>query len=276
MNFGMTVKLWGVRGSIPSPGPDTAIYGGNTSCVSVETDDLVLILDAGTGIRRLGIGLDGDPRPITILLTHLHWDHVQGLMFFGPLHERGRTIALETPDRSMTSLEQIAGVDGVHFPLTVDKITSDLRINQGAPVGEMVGGLCVRRLRVNHPGLCDGIRVECSGHALVFIPDNEINPLEKGPLVWDDLVAFCRGADVLIHDAQYREVEMSAKRGWGHSTVDEACRLGVAAQVKHLVLFHHDPERTDRDVDAIVAGCRARMKGAVEVSAAAEGMTFAF
>jgi phosphoribosyl 1,2-cyclic phosphodiesterase len=272
LNSRMVVKLWGVRGSIPSPGPATARYGGNTTCVSVEIGDAVLIFDAGSGIRNLGKELFSDPRAVVIFLTHLHWDHVQGLLFFAPLYQPGRTLAIETPDRTMTSLVPIAGADGVHFPLTAEQILSDLRVNQGDPIGDLAKtGIVLRRLRMNHPGLCHGFRLEYGGRVLVFIPDNEIHPPEPGPLAWNDLVAFCQGADVLIHDAQYLAEEISSKRGWGHSTIDDACALGKAAGAKRLILFHHDPERTDGEIDDILAKILPDSRGATEISAAKEG-----
>lgn len=278
MTSGMTITLWGVRGSIPSPGPRTARYGGNTTCVSVEVGPLVLAFDAGTGIRNLGAALVDDARPIHIFLTHLHWDHVQGLLFFGPLYQPGRRLALDTPQRQLRSLERIAGVDGIHFPLKEDQIASRLTINGSDPLAPLAAaGVRLSRMRMNHPGRCDGFRLEHAGAVFVFIPDNEINPPDSRHASLDQLVEFCRGADVLIHDAQYLPGDMPAKRGWGHSLVEEACELARAADVKTLVLFHHDPDRDDDALDAIQAECRRRFESddtRFDVRAAAEGMTF--
>jgi phosphoribosyl 1,2-cyclic phosphodiesterase len=278
LNSGMKIRLWGVRGSIPSPGPDTVGYGGNTSCVSIEIGNYMLVFDAGSGIRSLGDTLSDWPGPIHIFLTHLHWDHIQGLLFFGPLYQPGRALTLQTPERKMKSLEMIAGIDGLHFPLKPYQIASVIAINRRDPIRDLrAHDIRLRRLHVNHPGVCDGLRLEHQGRSLVYIPDNEIDPPYPKKVDWPRLVDFCRGADVLIHDAQYLPADMPIKRGWGHSLVSQACELGHAAGVGQLLLFHHDPTRTDAALDAIQNDARQWMRdnnSAVKCSAAAEGMEF--
>jgi phosphoribosyl 1,2-cyclic phosphodiesterase len=274
----MKIRLWGVRGSIPSPGPDTVRYGGNTSCVSIEIGPSMIVFDAGSGIRLLGETLRTWPGNIYIFLTHLHWDHIQGLLFFGPLYQPGRALVLQTPEKKMKSLDKIAGVDGLHFPLKPYQIGSIVTINRRNPLRELRGqNVRLRRLRVNHPGICEGFRLEHQGRSLVYIPDNEIDPPYAKTVDFERLVDFCRGADVLIHDAQYTAAEMPAKSGWGHSLVSQACELGHAAKVGQLLLFHHDPLRADPELDAIQAGARQWLRdnnSTVQCSAAAEGMEF--
>lgn len=278
VNSGMKIQLWGVRGSIPTPGPDTVRYGGNTPCVSIEIGEHLLVFDAGSGMRPLGNAIANRPGEIVVFLTHLHWDHVQGLLFFAPLYQPGRSLALQTPDRKMKSLETIAGVDGLHFPLKPYQIGSVLTVNRRDPLRTLgASGIRLRRQVVNHPGVCHGLRLEHNGRTFVYIPDNEIDPPYPKKVDFAKLVAFCRGADVLVHDSQYLPDDMPLKRGWGHSLVSQTCELGKAAEVKELVLFHHDPLRTDAAIDVIQEDARRwhRDNGStVKCSAAAEGMQF--
>ena len=253
------IKFWGVRGSVPSPGPTTARYGGNTSCVSVEARNAadgverIAIFDSGTGIRRLGQHLVETQQEIILLLTHTHWDHIQGFPFFAPLYQAGRTIYLSRVERRRglfrLLLEQM---DGTRFPVTRDQIRSELDSHSRQYIRRQeILGYKVRRIIVNHPGCTYGFRLQIRDVAVVYIPDNELDPPYSPHLGFDKLAKFCRGADVLIHDAQYREEDMPRKRGWGHSVVNQVWELGLAAKVGHLVLFHHDPDRTDEELDAL-------------------------
>lgn len=273
----MTIEVWGVRGSIPSPGPSTIRYGGNTTCVSARIGSLLVVFDAGTGIRGAGNAVKGWQGDIIIALTHLHWDHVQGFPFFGPLYDPGRRISLLSPDRTTRSLRRIAGVDGVHFPLKAGQIPSILSINTKRYRSYLeAAGAVLTRTWVNHPGGCYGYRLDCGGRSFVFMPDNEIDPPYEKTITWEKLVAFCKGADVLVHDAQFLPDDMPAKRGWGHSLVQQACDLAAAADVKRLLLFHHDPDRDDCAVDIIQSQAREHLrakKAATSCDAAAEGMS---
>ena len=250
----MRVRFWGVRGSIPTPGPSTVRYGGNTTCVSVEfADGQVLILDAGTGIRVLGDELEEQDGDISVALTHAHWDHIQGFPFFAPLFQPGRRIFFAPHERARALFDVLIDqMDGARFPIARGFLPSAVAC---MPQPEFAARLRevadVVRLRVNHPGETDGIRVRCDGHTVVFIPDNELDPPYEPIASFDDMAAYCRHADVLIHDAQYLEEDLPAKHGWGHSTVRQVCELAAAAEVAHLVLFHHDPGRTDDQLDAI-------------------------
>lgn len=260
----MRVQFWGVRGSIPTPGPTTVRYGGNTTCVSVEFGDKrVLVLDAGTGIRLLGDALLGGDAEISVALTHAHWDHIQGFPFFAPLFEPERPVYFAPHGRARALFDVLIDqLDGARFPIPRERLPSLVDLMPDADfeacLREVAG---VDRLRVNHPGETDAIRVERGGRTVVFIPDNELDPPYEPHVTFDDLTAYCRGADVLIHDAQYLDDEIAAKAGWGHSTVRQACELAGAAEVEHLVLFHHDPGRTDDALDAVQDEARAILMG---------------
>jgi phosphoribosyl 1,2-cyclic phosphodiesterase len=250
----MTIRFWGVRGSIPSPGRTTARYGGNTSCVSIDAgEEKTLVLDAGTGIRALGKALEVRPDTIFLLLTHIHWDHIQGFPFFSPLYQPDRTIYLfPSPVGKSRLCEALEQMDGAHFPITADRLPSRTRcLTAGGMEFLADQGFCLSQIATNHPGGGAGYRVECAGRSVVYLTDNELAPPYAVATDFEGFVRFCRRADVLIHDAQYLEADMPHKHGWGHSLVSQACRLAVAAQVKHLILYHHDPDRTDDELDTI-------------------------
>jgi len=270
----MLIKFWGVRGSVPSPGGETARYGGNTACLSVEIDGKILVLDAGSGIRDLGLTLLDGQHEIFILLTHLHTDHILGFPFFAPLHQPGRNIHLLDYDRNGARWSLLNLIDGIHFPLCVsDLVSSPINI-EGDVLGYLGAlGFNIRRMDVNHPGGAYGYRIEQAGRVLVHIPDNEIDPPGVKTTPYDVLVAFCSGADVLVHDAQYLRTEMPAKWGWGHSVVNRVCDLAVSAGVKELILFHHDPARKDKEVDQIQSYARSLLKPkGIACRAAYEGL----
>lgn len=271
----MIVTLWGVRGSIPTPGPSTRRYGGNTTCVSVELDEQVLVFDAGTGIRSLGAALLGSGKEIFILLTHLHADHLQGFPFFAPLYEPGREVHLLDYEHGGASWSLVSALDGVHFPLTPEQVPGRLTRVQGDVLRFLAErGVAIDRLPVNHPGGAYGYRVSHGGRTVVFIPDDELRGPSWGEATREATVEFCRGADVLIHDAQYLSAEMPLRWGWGHSTLAEACELAGEAEVGHLVLFHHDPTRSDEMLDAVQEEGRALLEPrGIVCTAAYEGLT---
>lgn len=252
---GMRVKFYGVRGSVPAPGPATARYGGNTSCVELElADGTTTILDAGTGLRELGNRLTLEPnRPLHLLLSHVHWDHIQGLPFFAPVWRKDATLVIhplanQTQERFR---RQLTIFDEIHFPVRFRDIPSTIDfVNHDDEVWQ-VGSAKITRINLNHPGGSQGFRIEDdTGHSVAYLTDNEIS----APSVVSDLDAlakFAEGVDLLIHDSQYLADEMPAKRGWGHSVVDEVLELGKKAQPKHLALFHHDPVRSDDELDEI-------------------------
>jgi len=273
----MTITYHGVRGSVPTPGPQTTRYGGNTSCVCFKSENRVLVLDAGTGIRSLGDELAGDDREIYILFTHLHDDHVQGFPFFNPLYEPGRTVHLihyQPPDRG-SPWSPLALFDSHRFPLAASEIPADFcHVESDGLSFLRRRGFDIERLAVNHPGGAYGYRLHHDGRTYVHVPDNELYPPYDTTCSLEELTDFCDGADLLCHDAQYRGDDMPAKQGWGHSRVSQTCDLAARAEVDRLLLFHHDPARTDADIDALQANARNRLDdGAVECAAAYEGLT---
>jgi phosphoribosyl 1,2-cyclic phosphodiesterase len=248
------VKFWGVRGSIPSPGASTMRYGGNTACVSIDMGEgKILVLDAGTGIREMGKSLAGSNTVLFILLSHNHWDHIQGFPFFVPLYQLNRKIYIfPTPQAKTMLCSLIDQMDGAHFPVSSEDLQSQYACVTNNPLDFLHShGLEISRLATNHPGGGYGYRIEHGGRSVVYLTDNEIEPPYEKDTDFDEFVQFCYKADVLIHDAQYLEQDMPHKRGWGHSLVSQACDLALAAEARHLILFHHDPDRTDEELDAI-------------------------
>lgn len=287
----MTLRLqfWGTRGSIPSPGPNTVRYGGNTPCVEVRTSDgWLIILDAGTGIRELGRSLigraNGAPIAGDIFLTHAHWDHIQGIPFFGPIFQRGNHFKIWGSRNLERSVDRVVRdqMSPVVFPVAFEEIDATIDFCEIAEERHEGHGYEVSAFQVRHPGGALGYRfaeLNDSGHVLVYISDNELGAgaeydTRRG---WrDELVSFVRGARVLVHDTMYTAEEYDHHRGWGHSTYGDAVELALEADVEQLVLFHHKPERGDDEVDRRAEECRELAKrrgGGLEVVAAAEGMT---
>ena len=294
-----TVTFWGTRGSIPTPGAHTARYGGNTPCVAVEGSGSgggggggggggrLVILDAGTGIRALGRelveGQNGAVRA-EILLSHAHWDHIQGLPHFKPFFAPGNAVRIWGSRQGTTSLEAILRqqMDPAVFPVPLDALSAKLTVQQVEPGEFTVGPFRVQSMRLRHPGTTLGYRLTPAaggGPSMAYVTDNELGPgghYNTGPAWRKDLVGFLKGVELLIHDAMYTPEELEEHRGWGHSTFEEAVALAGDAGVKRLVLFHHEPEHGDEAIDALVAAARrqARSKGLpAEVLAAQEGTT---
>ena len=284
----LRVQFWGTRGSIPSPGPRTVRYGGNTPCVEVRTSDgWLIILDAGTGIRELGRSLidraNGAPIRGDIFLTHAHWDHIQGLPFFAPIFQRGNHFTIWGSRTLQTSIDRVVRdqMSPVVFPVTFEELDATIDFRELAEERCEGTGYEVRAFPVRHPGGALGYRfAERNGgdRALVYISDNELGPgsPEAGRARWrTDFLEFVRGAAVLVHDTTYTTQEYDHHRGWGHSTHVDAVEAAIEAGVEQLVLFHHKPERTDDELDRRVDECRtlARRRGSgLEIVAAAEGL----
>jgi phosphoribosyl 1,2-cyclic phosphodiesterase len=270
----MSIRFWGVRGSCPSPGPDTAEVGGNTSCVEVTCGETRIILDAGTGLRRLGNELaKRGPVDATVLLSHVHWDHIQGLPFFAPLYMKSTKLRVlggatttplrDTLRRQMSAPTFPVDLNDVPSTLTFDEIREHDRIR--------IGDAEVTLARANHPDSVFAYRVEYEGRSVVYATDTE-----HYACVDHRLAKLAAGADVLVYDAQYLPDEYTGEAGmsrvgWGHSTYEAGIALARAAGVSRLVLFHHDPARDDAGVRAIEATTRALFS---ESCAAREGMEF--
>lgn len=274
----MTVKFWGVRGSIPSPGLSTVRYGGNTSCVSIRLGtEKILVMDAGTGIRLLGKVLAGETADIFVLVTHIHWDHIQGFPFFDPIYQKDREIFVFPYLKGQTMFYSlIQQMDGAHFPVSMDSLPARCNIiNEDIGAFMRKKGFNISRIATNHPGGAYGYRIENEGRSVVYLTDNELDPPFEKTHGFDDYARFCKDADILIHDAQYIERDMPSKHGFGHSVVRQACDLAVAARVKHLILYHHDPDRSDDELDLIQIEANSYFKKnnhSIICSAAYEGM----
>ena len=281
-----TVTFWGTRGSIPTPGAHTARYGGNTPCVAVEgPQGELVILDAGTGIRALGLELverQNGAVNAEILLSHAHWDHIQGLPHFKPFFAPGNWVRIWGSRQGTTSLEAILRqqMDPAVFPVPLDALSAKLTVQQVDAAEFTVSAFTVRSFQLRHPGTTLGYRLTPSGGgpSMAYVTDNELGPAgnyRTSPTWRDDFVAFLKGVELLIHDAMYTPSELETHRGWGHSTFEEAVAVAADAGVDRLVLFHHEPEHGDSAIDELVAVARqqARRRGRpAEVLAAQEGM----
>ena len=248
------IDFWGVRGSVPSPGSETIRYGGNTSCISITVENKILILDAGTGIRNLGSSMIGQSDlKIFIVITHTHWDHIQGFPFFTPIYQPNRPVymfpTLHKKNLVLSSL--IDQMDGAHFPLTPDQVPSNFNFITEDPLEFLAkNGFHMELIPMNHPGGAFGYKIKFDNRVICYFTDNEIDPPYPKSIELNELIKQCKNADVLIHDAQYTEDDMPFKHGWGHSLISQVTDLGKTANVKNLVYFHHDPDRTDDELDA--------------------------
>jgi len=256
------VRFWGVRGSIPAPGPKTQRYGGNTPCVEMRCGDELLIFDLGTGVRVLGQELltAGGPSRASIFLSHYHYDHLQGLPFFTPIFIPKFAFTVYGAPRGNHSVKEVLSGQMVqpYFPVTAEETFKAQLTYKNLEAGQQleIGPARVRTLDLNHPGGNLGYRVECDGRSVVYATD-----VEHGCEKDKDLVEFARGADMLIIDAMYTEDEYrgrkgAAKIGWGHSTWQSAVETANAAKVKQLVLFHHETTRDDAAMDEFVEEVR--------------------
>jgi phosphoribosyl 1,2-cyclic phosphodiesterase len=278
----MKITFWGTRGSIPSPGPDTILYGGNTTCLEITTaSGRTVIIDAGTGIRCLGDALARRNSPLQahLLMTHIHWDHVWGFAFFGPVFQPNNRIVVGGSPRGMEGLRRVFSrdyLDGT-WPITFEDLKAEIEPSPeipGAPLS--LDGTLVESQWIQHPQGGMGFKFTEKSGTFVFLTDNEL--LDKpwsGPS-FKDFVQFCRNADILVHDCQYLPEEMNIRRGWGHSDLDSVVRLALEADVKRLVLFHHDPWRTDQAVSSMVHRAADMLDSAnstISVQAAQEGST---
>jgi CheY-like chemotaxis protein/phosphoribosyl 1,2-cyclic phosphodiesterase len=282
---------------LAKPGPTTLHYGGNTSCVEVRTDKgTLIVLDCGTGAHGLGqvlVGEDAQPVHGHLLITHTHWDHIQGFPFFAPLFVPSHVWDIYAPGGLGKRLEEtLAGqMEYAYFPVTLEQLGATIRYHDLVEGLFDVGDARVTARYLNHPGLTLGYRVQAGGTVVVYATDHEphAKPQPEGssastiglramPVHHEDQghIAFMRGADLVIHDAQYSAAEYAQKVGWGHSPMEYAVDVALAAGVKQLALFHHDPTHDDGMLDHLVDVCRRRVsagQGALTVFAAAEGLT---
>ncbi len=275
---GIVVTFYGVRGSTPCAGPQYARYGGQSSCVVLEApDQLPIVFDLGTGIRQYGLCCDGTFQG-TALLSHLHWDHVQGLPFFLPLHQPGAVLDVFGPRQEEGQLGDVFAqmMRPPFFPIRPSELGGDVRFHGTGDDDFPVGLAKVRSRFVRHVGATLGFRVDWNGTSIAYLPDHGpgTTPAHADDFVPPEVLELCDGVDVLIHDAQHTPSEYEAKRHWGHCTVDYAVLVAREAGARRLVLFHHDPLHGDDDMDVIgdeAAEMAARM-GVPELVVAREGL----
>jgi len=275
----MKVRLWGTRGSLASPGAETARYGGNTACVEVRgRDGTLLVLDAGTGIRRLGATLPKTLVRVDVLLTHLHMDHIQGLGFFAPLHDPKKEIHIWGPASTTLALGERLNryLSPPLFPVRLRDVACRLRLHQ-VPRGEVeIGEFRISSMLVCHPGPTVGYRIASRDGVVAYLPDHEpALGASKFPIAaeWTSGYELAAGADLLIHDAQYSAEEYRDHVGWGHSAFEDVVRFAEITGARRLVPFHHDPAHTDADLD------RMLLQGGVatsslEITPGMEGVSF--
>ncbi len=284
LNSELLVRFHGVRGSIPSPGPANLRYGGNTSCVEVRCGEELIILDAGSGIRSLGDELEDQAqgRPITggLLLSHTHWDHIQGLPFFVPGYRPENRFRIFAGPGQATRIEQGLRnqMGALHFPVRLAQMSAIMPVEE-LDQNHTIGSFAVRTVPLNHPGGCTGFRLDGCGRSIAYLPDHEPNdPGSPEALsARRELIDFVRGVDLLILDTQYTAEEYALRRGWGHGSLPESVDLALASNVRELVLHHHDPGHSDLQIDAMVAMARQRAGGSsLSVNAAAEGSVVTF
>ena len=274
------VTLWGTRGSIAAPGPETEHYGGNTSCIQVTgREGTALILDAGTGLRRLGRTLAPGIRRVDILLTHLHMDHLQGLGFFGMLLDPAIEVHIWGPASTTLNLQArlTRYLSPPFFPVLLRDLPRMPALHE-VPCAEFdVGEFHVYTALVNHPGPTVGFRISSADGVVAYMPDHEPAlgvqhfPLERE---WTSGYRVARDADLLIHDAQYTPAEYAEREGWGHSSVPQTLAFARLVDARHLVTFHHDPDHSDADLERMTAEAVEDAQPAFSVTIGAEGARF--
>ena len=272
---GINVAFHGVRGSTPCCCPTLQRYGGNTSCVSIEAEDAdPIVLDCGTGLRMFGATLDDGPVDVHVLVTHLHWDHIQGLPFFTQLKHADTTFNVYGPGEDGESMgESFARfMTPPFFPIETGHLPAAISFADALDGDFELDGAQIMARPVPHTGTTAGFRVTRNGVSVAYVPDHQ-QPLDDATVVAPSVLELCDGVDVLIHDAQFTPEEFEIKADWGHSTPEYAVEVARQAGVKTLVLFHHDPAHDDDTVDDIARRtAELAAEHGIEVIAAAEGL----
>jgi phosphoribosyl 1,2-cyclic phosphodiesterase len=275
----MIIRCWGARGSIPVSGREYLKYGGSTTCMEVEAQDgQTLVIDAGSGIRNLGHMLHREGRTqINLLFTHAHWDHLLGFPFFRPIYTPGVRIDVHGCPFAQESIKSIltTTMQAPNFPVDLASVKAEMHYHGFCQDDFAIGPVTITPILLSHPNKGMGYRLSEGDKHFVFLTDNELRHVHPGGLAFEDYVRAAAGADLLIHDAEFTEEEYTQTQGWGHSVYTDALRLAQEAGVARLGLFHHNQERSDEALDAIVADCERRVaagSGTLEVFAVHEGM----
>jgi phosphoribosyl 1,2-cyclic phosphodiesterase len=260
----MIIRCWGSRGSIPVSGKQYLHYGGNTTCLEIRTnDDRILIVDAGSGIREAGTSLISAGRhDFTLLLTHAHWDHIMGFPFFKPIYSRKTNLNIWGCPFAQHSIKEMLSriMMAPNFPVDFNSIRAKISYQDICFKSFRLGSIVITPIALSHPNHGTGYKFEEDGKCFVFLTDNELGYKHEGGLDSKEYLEFAKGAYLLFHDAEYKEEEYKKARGWGHSSYKDTLNLALNAGVKRLGLFHHNQERIDDEVDAIVKDCRGIIK----------------
>jgi phosphoribosyl 1,2-cyclic phosphodiesterase len=256
----MLIRCWGARGSIAVSGKDYLRYGGDTPCIEIRTkDDRIVIIDSGSGIRRLGNRLLTEQRlDFTMIFTHAHWDHIMGLPFFKPIYQKEARILMYGCPFSQESVREMISriMAPPNFPVNYDDILADITYQESCQEAFTVGDMTVIPIPISHPNQGMGYRFQEDGKSFVFLTDNELSHRHPGGMAFEDYCAFVKGADLLFHDAEYRPEDYPQTKTWGHSVFTDALRLALCSGVPRFGLFHHNQDRTDQAVDEMVEECR--------------------
>jgi phosphoribosyl 1,2-cyclic phosphodiesterase len=259
----LRLTIWGCRGSVPTPGPDTVAFGGNTSCVEVALEErTVLVLDAGTGIIDLGIDLASrGVRQLHLLLTHLHLDHLEGLRFFAPLWDEGVRLDIWGPPSPLVGLQEriSRAFSPPLFPVELSEVPAQVTFRDLPREPWTLEGVSLAADLVVHPGPTVGFRIETESASFAYIPDHEpaLVGIDGRSIDWISGAALAEGVDLLFHDAQYLEEEYETRIGWGHSSVSDAVAFGRAVRARRLLLFHHEPRHSDESLEQLEARAQA-------------------
>jgi phosphoribosyl 1,2-cyclic phosphodiesterase len=256
----MIIRCWGTRGSIPVSGREYVKYGGDTTCIEVKTkDDEIIIIDAGSGIRRLGNKLLNENRyNYTLLFTHAHWDHLLGFPFFKPIYIKGTHIKMAGCPYAQKSIHEMVSksMTPPYFPVNFKDVKAEISYLGACKDNFSINSLVVTPIMLSHPNQSTGFKFVEGDKCFVFMTDNELSFKHEGGLDYKDYLNFVFQADLLMHDSEYTEEEYKTKKTWGHSTYKESLKLALEAGVEKLGLIHHDQDRTDSDIDKIVQNCQ--------------------
>ena len=259
----MLIRFYGVRGSIASPGAETVRYGGNTACVLIESDDgCHFIMDAGTGIKKLGEELmeKNTQRDIHLLFSHYHWDHIQGFPFFLPAYEPSQNIHLLAAHMKDEQTHAVlTQMTNPHFPIPSDHLEAQVNVLSTAKNRLKIGQTLITSTLLNHPGGGSAYRLDMPEASVAYVTDNELFSPNQSNNSFEEWVTFVQGVDYLIHDAMYLDEEKEKTKGWGHSLVSDTLKLAGEAGVANVILFHHEPSRTDKQLDQILLNSRQWM-----------------